>query len=431
MIEPIMYIAIGFLVACMLIIGLIPVVHARAVRLTTRRLEAITPMSMAEIQADKDQLRAEFAMSTRRLEMSVDQMKAKTTSQLAEIGKKSEAIGRVKLELSEKTAALFALEAKEKQLLDDLHETQRERDEKAAMLEEAERLLEETRGFLTAASTTANDSTQTVDSQRVELVTARAQIEVLKGQIDGLDKECRELNERLTIETMAASATRQALTDETAKSETLTSRVTELERQVIAQTTEAEVLGRRVQELLAQVDQQGRSLSERDNTSDSLRTEASSAQTLVQDLRTQLTDAEHRLRVLSEAGAAERSTLVSQLQEAQTERDRLQTEMAAMKREVEATWATERMENAVLRERINDVAAEVARLTSVLEGPGSAIDTMLAGDGARATTLPLAPTQSASQAADKRGADGKGSLADRMRALQSRAGQQVPQPSRA
>ena len=104
MIEPIMYVAIGFLVACMLVIGIIPVVHARAVRLTTRRLEAVTPMSMSEIQADKDQLRAEFAMSTRRLEMSVEQMKSKTTRQLAEIGKKSEAIGRLKLELGEKTA---------------------------------------------------------------------------------------------------------------------------------------------------------------------------------------------------------------------------------------------------------------------------------------------------------------------------------------
>jgi hypothetical protein len=49
---------------------------------------------MAEIQADKDQLRAEFAMSTRRLEMSIEQMKAKTTSQLVEIGKKSEEVGR-------------------------------------------------------------------------------------------------------------------------------------------------------------------------------------------------------------------------------------------------------------------------------------------------------------------------------------------------
>src|SRR5512134_2681034 len=126
MIEPVMYIAIGFLVACMLVIGIIPVVHARAVRLTTRRLEAATPMSMAEIQADKDQLRAEFAMTTRRLEMTVEQMKAKTTSQLAELGKKSDAINRLKLELGEKTATIFALEARDKALKDQLRATEEE-----------------------------------------------------------------------------------------------------------------------------------------------------------------------------------------------------------------------------------------------------------------------------------------------------------------
>jgi hypothetical protein len=109
MVEPIMFMAIGFIVASLLVLGVIPLVHARAVRLTMRRLEALTPLSMAEIQADKDQLRAEFAMSTRRLEMSVEQMKAKTTNQLAELGKKSEAIGRLKLELGEKTATVFAL----------------------------------------------------------------------------------------------------------------------------------------------------------------------------------------------------------------------------------------------------------------------------------------------------------------------------------
>jgi len=112
MIEPIMLIAIGFLLAGLLVIGIIPLVHARAVRLTMRRLEALTPLSMAEIQADKDLLRAEFAMSTRRLEMSVEQMKSKTVSQLAEIGSKSEAINRLKLALGEKAASLFALEAK-------------------------------------------------------------------------------------------------------------------------------------------------------------------------------------------------------------------------------------------------------------------------------------------------------------------------------
>src|SRR5437667_12676179 len=118
MVEPIMYLAIGFLVSMLLGLMIVPLVHNRAVRLTTKRLEASTPLSMAEIQADKDQLRAEFAMSTRRLEMSVEQMKTKTTSQLAEIGKKTDVINRLKVELGDKTSTIFALEAREKALKD-------------------------------------------------------------------------------------------------------------------------------------------------------------------------------------------------------------------------------------------------------------------------------------------------------------------------
>src|SRR5262249_11831647 len=141
MVEPLMYVGIGFIAAALPFLGLIPLAHGRAVRLTMRRLEALTPLSMAEIQADKDQLRAEFAMSTRRLEMSVEQMKAKTTSQLAEIGKKSEAIGRLKVELGEKTATLFALEAKEKQFVEDLQTIEQQLAAKTETLAETERAL--------------------------------------------------------------------------------------------------------------------------------------------------------------------------------------------------------------------------------------------------------------------------------------------------
>ena len=123
MIEPIMFFGIGFLVASLIGLVIIPLVHTRAVRLTARRLQTGTPVSMAEIQADKDQLRAEFAMSTRRLEMSVEQLKGKTTSQLAELGKKSDAINRLKIELGEKSTAIFALETREKALRDQLHAT--------------------------------------------------------------------------------------------------------------------------------------------------------------------------------------------------------------------------------------------------------------------------------------------------------------------
>lgn len=434
MIEPIMYVAIGFLVACMLIIGIIPVVHARAVRLTTRRLEAVTPMSMAEIQADKDQLRAEFAMSTRRLEMSVDQMKAKTTSQLAEIGKKSEAIGRLKLELGEKTAALLALEANEKQLTDDLRDAQTKRDEYANARDEAERQLAEARSALAFATTSLNDSRQTVDSLRVELVTVRAQVEVQKGQIESYDKDMQELQARLEQQTSDADASRQRLSDEYARSDSLSTRIAELERQLVAQTTETEVLGRRVLELQARIDQQGRFLTERESATDMLRNEASSAGKIIAALRAELAEAENRRRAGAESLQAERQQLESQLKQAQAEKIRLQEEIAAMKREVESTWASERMENAVLRERINDVAAEVARLTSVLEGPGSPIDTILAGEAARTPTVPLAPAtnpvERALGAVAAMGEGSKGSLADRIRALQNRSAR-LPEPSRA
>jgi hypothetical protein len=88
-----------------------------------------------------------------------------------------------------------------------------------------------------------------------------------------------------------------------------------------------------------------------------------------------------------------------------------------MKREAEATWASERVENALLRERINDVAAEVARLTSVLEGP--------ARRSTRSSRAEHAPARTAGkpavQPANTNSEDGKGSLADRIRALQARS----------
>ena len=102
MIEAIMYFGIGFLVATLLGLLFIPLVHNRAVRLTIKRLEASTPMSMVEIRADRDRLRAEFAISTRRLEMKIEELKAKTSTQLAELGKKTDAIDQLKEELAEK-----------------------------------------------------------------------------------------------------------------------------------------------------------------------------------------------------------------------------------------------------------------------------------------------------------------------------------------
>ena len=96
MIEAIMYVGIGLLLGCLIAVAVTPLVHNRAVRLTTRRLETALPQSMEEIQAGKDLLRAEFAMYARRLELINEWHKNKITSQLVELSKKSDVINWLK-----------------------------------------------------------------------------------------------------------------------------------------------------------------------------------------------------------------------------------------------------------------------------------------------------------------------------------------------
>jgi len=217
MVEPIMFVAIGFLIAGLLVIGVIPLVHARAERLTMRRMEAMTPLSMVEIQAEKDQLRAEFAMSTRRLEMAVEQLKAKTTNQLTEIGKKSDAIGRLKLELGEKTAALFALEAKGKQLTDELLDLRDDHESSSSTLAETERALANARAELAQVTSELNRGAVDSTGQRVELLALRAQSEALKGQIESYELKTRELQERLRSKSEEAQSLSDTLAKERAR----------------------------------------------------------------------------------------------------------------------------------------------------------------------------------------------------------------------
>ena len=148
MIELIMYLGIGFLVAALLGLLFIPLVHNRAVRLTMKRLEASMPLSIAEVRADKDQVRAEFAVSTRRLEMRIEKLKAQTASQLAELGKKTDAINLLKKDIAEKNVMNVMLGTRDKTLRDQLRAAEEELQIKSNALVEADRQLAENQAEL-------------------------------------------------------------------------------------------------------------------------------------------------------------------------------------------------------------------------------------------------------------------------------------------
>jgi chromosome segregation ATPase len=416
MIEPIMYFGIGFLVAALIGLVVVPLVHNRAVRLTTRRLEAAAPLSMAEIQADKDQLRAEFAMSTRRLEMSVEQLKTRSTGQLAELGKKGDAINRLKVELGEKTATIFALEARDRNLREQLRATEEEFGVKTNTMHDAQRALSDKEAELNAMMEELNDKATLADSQKIEIIALKTQVDALKERLDGASFELKSVEDRRDAERIELRAAAQELSQERGRVENLGRRVADLEQQLVAQTKEAEILGRRAQDLENRLGEQSRLLNESEFELKHLRQEMDSARKLEGDLRTAIIETEKRSGSATQNLRTENAQLQAALAHAREERDRHARDLGSMKRETEEAWASERVENALLRERINDVAAEVARLASALEGPNSTIDALLAAETSR-------PMSSSPPTANVELADSpnNGNLADRIRALQSQA----------
>ena len=419
MIEPIMYLAIGFLVSMLFGLMIVPLVHNRAVRLTTRRLEAATPLSMAEIQADKDQLRAEFAMSARRLEMNVDQLKNKTTSQLAELGKKSDAINRMKIELGEKNATIFGLEAREKAVKEQLRATEEEFAAKTEMLRGAEKALTDKQAELAKINHDLSDRSMVAESRQVELVAVRAQIDELKNRVGDAEKEFAATQARLAQERSDSENATRELTDARGRVENLNQRVNDLDRQLIIQVKEAEMLGNRVNDLEARLATQGKMLAEREFENNQLKQANDMAERAAKELRVEIA-------ALSQGGNSpaleklrtEKAAVEEQLRVARDERGKLQRDINAIQQQAESSWATERMENALLRERINDIAAEVAKLAIQLEGPNSAIEAMLAAEPA----APKSPAKPANDIVAAMGApEGGGTLAERIRALQSHA----------
>jgi chromosome segregation ATPase len=242
MVESIMYFGAGFLVAGVLALVLISFVHHRAVRLTLRRLEDAIPVSLAEIQADKDKLRAEFAMSARRLEMTVEQLKAKATTQLSELARKSEAIARLKAQLAEKAAVADELDAKSRSLSVRVHETEQEHAAQSATVETTQRALAATEAELAGVAVNVNELTLANETQKVEISLLKTQIEQYKSRISELELDAEDAARRLFDERVAVSTVNKALEERREAQETWR-----------AERDENDLLRERIADIAAQV----------------------------------------------------------------------------------------------------------------------------------------------------------------------------------
>lgn len=99
-IETLMIFALGFLAASLGGLLLLPVLNARAARLARRRAEALVPLAPAEIAAERDFLRARFAVQQRRLERTVETVRARRQADMAAIGARTMEVARLARDLT-------------------------------------------------------------------------------------------------------------------------------------------------------------------------------------------------------------------------------------------------------------------------------------------------------------------------------------------
>lgn len=388
MIESLMYFAMGFCLASLGVLVTAPLVHGRAVRLTTRRLEGAIPTSRAEILADKDLLRAEFAMSTRRLEMDVERLRTKSAIQLAELGRKGDALNRFKIEVgtlrdqlsaaeeefavkaaNDSKRALSDKESQLAKLMGELNERSTLADAQKieiialktqvealkAQLDAArnqlkgverrpdlERALSDKESELAKLMGELNERSTLADAQKIEIITLKAEITTLKERLDGANNELKAVEERRNSEHIELKTASQKLVEERGKFESFHHRVAELAQQLVAQSTQDKILGPRVEELEERLVEQSRLLNEREIELTHLRSEFEIARKAEADLRVALIEIDGREHIATQNLKAENAKLQSALDRANGERMRLAYELANKNRLAEEPCAVER-----------------------------------------------------------------------------------------
>lgn len=111
-----MIFALGFLAASLCGLLLLPALNARAARLARRRAEARLPLSPAEIAAERDFLRAQFAVQQRRLERKAETAEAKRQAEMAALGVGTMRVAALARDVATRDVEIAQVQAKTREL---------------------------------------------------------------------------------------------------------------------------------------------------------------------------------------------------------------------------------------------------------------------------------------------------------------------------
>jgi chromosome segregation ATPase len=384
-IEQAMIFALGFLVAGLIALAFAPAFWRRALRLTRRRLETQVPLSVEEILADRDHLRAEFAVERRRLEIRVADVAQAHAADRSELGRR--------------TAEILAL----KQAVEGRQEEVRGKAEALATAEQEIAALSSEHGALSAALYDADGLYKTKQEQLAKLSQAQQALSTLADQrlanhaaadaraaglelrLGDVSRTLVEAEQRFTERTAHAARLNDALVVAKSNLEVLETNYAMLQRRFDAETARTAQLGKDLDELRQQRDaDQGklRALNIKIGVQESALEDAKQRETRITAQRDQHVEkARESERLLSEKYEGLRSesaTLQGALDAARRRCEALESELSQARAGRGSSSGTEAEENASLRQGVSEIGAAIARLAPpALAADGEARDANL------------------------------------------------------
>lgn len=408
MVQSILFFLLGFLCAGFLVVLIAPAAWKRAVALTRKRIEAAMPLTSAELRADKDRLRAEFAVTARRLEMDAKTSKESANERFIEINRVREELKQVAGDAAKKSEAIAALEMAEGELQKKLQQREAEIARLSARLSELEVSADKKKEEIEKLERLYEEASFASSNRQIELAARESEIEKLNNDVSVLRAQRKEADKRHQEIAREGKSAIDALANEKKK---LAEREKKLEQLLSTLADRDETLDRRERELAKLREEMkkkkgpstevflrnGRGVG---GTGDQRREEDRAA--------TQLSP------LLAGATGSETEKAVSKLN---NDRERLEARLTTLVRENKKLraggasfeagqndGAREKREGALLREQMQDLAAEIITLTAALEGPNSEV--------AKALAAPDADTKGTGNSTAIR------SIAERVRALQ-------------
>lgn len=195
--DVLLHVAIGVLATTLLAFAFARLLWARAVRLTTRRLEYRIPSTISEIIAAQDMIRAEHAVTVRGLERSLSALRARMVH--AETSAADLDAERLELtrELQAKNALVSSLEDRVRKLDTALRETATARDQNADARDAALRARDQLRAQFEEENANLSEARIELHAQHLRLIAIQTENENLKAERANARKEIGELKRKI------------------------------------------------------------------------------------------------------------------------------------------------------------------------------------------------------------------------------------------